>query len=117
MSPAEARRIVSDRIEFGSHALTHPWLTSLDRAEKMREIGESVDRCADLTGARPSTFAYPYGNFDQEAALVVEETGFECACATLPTIVRESSSQFALPRIQVGNCGIRELARSLASVF
>jgi peptidoglycan/xylan/chitin deacetylase (PgdA/CDA1 family) len=114
MSPAQVRLVSSNRIEIGSHALTHPWLTSLDRSEKLREIGESIARCAALTGVRPSSFAYPFGNFDEEAALMVEKAGFECACATAPTSVKAGSSPFALPRIQVTNCGPGELERLLA---
>jgi peptidoglycan/xylan/chitin deacetylase (PgdA/CDA1 family) len=109
MSRAQARLITSNLVEFGSHALTHPWLTSLDPSEKMREIGESVERCADVIGVRPAAFAYPYGNFDEEAALMVEKAGFECACATIPTSMKPNSSRFALPRIQVGDWHARRL--------
>ena len=114
MSPAQVRAIRSDRIQFGSHALTHPWLSSLTAVEKAREIQGSVDRCEQLMGARPMLFAYPYGDFDAESERLVKEAGFECACATIPTAVSRDSRVFALPRIQVGNWDAGRLAQVLS---
>ena len=114
MSAEQARDTASVHIDIGSHALTHPWLASLSSSEKAREIGESVERCASLAGSRPTTFAYPYGNFDAESAALAKAAGFTCACATIPTSVRRDSGLFALPRIQVGNWDAGELARRLA---
>lgn len=114
MSAHHVRATASDTIDIGSHALTHPWLTSLSSAEKAREIGDSVERCAKLAGSPPATFAYPYGNFDAESAGLAKAAGFECACATIPTSIRRNSDPFALPRIQVGDWDAADLARSLA---
>jgi peptidoglycan/xylan/chitin deacetylase (PgdA/CDA1 family) len=103
MSAAKVRETASELIEFGSHALTHPWLTSLPQDEKRREISDSVARVERLAGRRPTSFAYPYGNLDAESEQLVEEAGFECACATLGTAVSPASRLFALPRKQVGD--------------
>jgi peptidoglycan/xylan/chitin deacetylase (PgdA/CDA1 family) len=103
MHPNEVRAASSTHITFGSHALTHPWLTSLDRAEKAREIHDSFARVEALAGSPPAGFAYPYGNFDRDSERLVEEAGFACACATIPTAVSPASRLFALPRLQVGN--------------
>jgi peptidoglycan/xylan/chitin deacetylase (PgdA/CDA1 family) len=116
MNRAQLRAAASKRISFGSHALTHPWLTSLDQSEKAREIGESVRRCEALTGDAPRAFAYPYGNFDAECERLVQEAGFACACATRSAAVTQKSSLFALPRIQVGNWTGPNLGRALARV-
>jgi peptidoglycan/xylan/chitin deacetylase (PgdA/CDA1 family) len=113
MTPEKVRATVSDGIEFGSHALSHPWLTSLDRSTKLHEICDSVDRCAKLTGSRPRSFAYPYGNFDDESEQLVQEAGFACACASNGGSVRRRSRLFALPRIQVEDGGAAALARRL----
>ena len=67
MTPEEVRSIRSDRIEFGSHALTHASLPGLPRAEKAREIRGSVAACEELAGTHPLTFAYPFGDFDPSA--------------------------------------------------
>ena len=115
MNAAQVRGTASELIEFGSHALTHPWLASLTNAEKSREIRGSIDRVERLSGRFPTTFAYPYGNFDEESERIVEEAGFTCACATLGHAVAPESGLFALPRVQVGDWSSGRLARVLAA--
>lgn len=115
MSPTQVRETASERIEFGSHAIAHPWLSSLTSAEKAREIRDSVEACEKLSGARPTTFAYPYGNLDAESERIVEEAGFACACATLGRSVSARSRLFALPRVQVGDWSARELGIALGA--
>lgn len=115
MSPAQVRQTAAAGIDFGSHALTHPWLTSLTHEEKAREIRDSIERCEKLSGVRPSTFAYPYGNCDAQSERIVREAGFACACATLGRSVSAQSRPFALPRVQVGDWGARELRLALGA--
>jgi peptidoglycan/xylan/chitin deacetylase (PgdA/CDA1 family) len=110
MDPRQVRELASKGVDFGSHALTHPWLASLDRAGKIREIGDSVDRCQAITGIRPAAFAYPYGNFDEESEQIVAESGFSCACTTEGRSVIPRCGPFALPRIGVGNWSPKTLA-------
>ena len=118
MTPEQVRRTVSEFVEFGSHALTHPWLTSLDLAEQRHEIRDSVDQCRAMTGSEPAAFAYPYGTFDDQSERLVQEAGFQCACATRDLAVSSRSRTFALPRVHVGDgdaAGLqRVLARALA---
>jgi len=113
MAPEDVRRIAGSLIDFGSHSLTHPWLTSLSAAEKAAEIRESAEACAALTGSRPRTFAYPFGDFDEESRRLAEEAGYDCACSTDSAAVGSDSPQFALPRVQVGNWSARRLQRAL----
>jgi peptidoglycan/xylan/chitin deacetylase (PgdA/CDA1 family) len=115
MSPAKVRKVASRNIAFGSHALTHPWLTSLGRGEKEREIGDSIERCESLTGTRPISFAYPYGNFDPESERIVEAAGFGCACGTSGTTANATSRLYSLPRIQIGDWSAAQLAKALAA--
>jgi peptidoglycan/xylan/chitin deacetylase (PgdA/CDA1 family) len=115
MRPEVIRRLAGGPLEFGSHALAHPWLSTLDREEKAREVRASVKACAALSGSAPKTFAYPFGNFDAESEQIVEEAGFACGCTTLGTAVGPGSRPFALPRVAVGNWTPRQLARVLAA--
>ena len=103
MTPAQARSIRSQRIEFGSHALTHSSLPHLPAADKAREIRESAGACAAVTGVSPLSFAYPFGDFDAECEALVGDSGFVCACTAECRPVRPADSRFALPRIQMGN--------------
>jgi peptidoglycan/xylan/chitin deacetylase (PgdA/CDA1 family) len=74
-----------------------------------------VERCEALVGYRPSAFAYPYGDFDEESERLVEKAGFTCACATVASAVSARSRPFALPRIQIGNWNSKSLSRALAA--
>lgn len=114
MTPREVRAIASDCIQFGSHALTHPSLPRLNSSEKAREIQESVVRCWALSGQRPRSFAYPFGDFDAESLALVEKAGFELACATEERSVPAGQSVFALPRLGVGNWTAARLERALS---
>lgn len=113
MTREELGAIRSDLVDFGSHSLSHASLPLLSPQEKVREIRESLGRCAELTGAVPRSFAFPYGNFDPESERLVAEAGFLCACKADGFFVRRTTSRFALPRIFVGNWGSARLARQL----
>jgi peptidoglycan/xylan/chitin deacetylase (PgdA/CDA1 family) len=113
MSAEEIRRTASDRVEFGSHALTHAWLPSLGDDQLAREIEDSIEQCHRLAGRKPTTFAYPYGMFDERAKARVAAAGFQCACTTQNLAVSGASPTFALPRLAVGNWTAPALARAL----
>ena len=89
-------------VEFGSHTVTHASLPALDSASKAREVFDSLAACEALTGARPRTFAYPFGDFDAQSEALVEQAGFLCACTTRNAPVDRRSGRFALPRLHVG---------------
>jgi peptidoglycan/xylan/chitin deacetylase (PgdA/CDA1 family) len=116
MNTEEIRSTPRHLVRFGSHALSHPSLPKLRSDEKNQEIAESVPRCETLVGEKPEAFAYPYGDFDPECERLVELSGFVCACATLDTSIAANSSAYALPRMQVGNWGYRQLARALKAL-
>jgi peptidoglycan/xylan/chitin deacetylase (PgdA/CDA1 family) len=113
MTPAEARSICSDLVEFGSHSMSHSSLPGLSAKEKAREICESIDACEAITGVRPRTFAYPFGEFDPECQLLIEQSDFLCACTAQRRAVWPTDRLSALPRIQVGDCTARELESAL----
>jgi peptidoglycan/xylan/chitin deacetylase (PgdA/CDA1 family) len=115
MRPEEVREASSPLVEFGCHSLSHAYLPALSIDEKKREVEGSRARCAALTGVEPSSFAYPYGDFDQESESVVAQAGFACACTTQQRMVSTRDRAFALPRIHVGNWTPRQLERMLAS--
>jgi peptidoglycan/xylan/chitin deacetylase (PgdA/CDA1 family) len=116
MTREEIRRSASPYVEFGSHALNHPWLPSLDVAEQRHEICDSIGRCRSLTGSAPSSFAYPFGMFDEQSEQLVMEAGFQCACTTGDLAVSRRSRTFALPRIQVSDWDAAGLERALARI-
>jgi peptidoglycan/xylan/chitin deacetylase (PgdA/CDA1 family) len=113
MTAGEVRSTASTTVAIGSHTLTHPSLPRLQRDEKRHEIVDSVARCAALSGATPTSLAYPYGDFDAESERFAADAGFDCACTTEHAFVTRQSRAFALPRMQVGDWSPERLARML----
>ena len=116
MTPDEVRRLQSDRIEMGSHSLTHVSLSHCSASEQTTEIVESRARCTQITGKATLSFAYPYGDYDESAARIAEQAGYVCACTTEPSSVRASSHPYALPRIQVEDWDAATLARTVRTL-
>ena len=110
---ADEIRAMPSLISFGSHALSHPSLPLLPPDEQAREIEGSVGDCEKITGHRPRTFAYPYGDHSPSLEPMVENAGFACACRADGWFVTRKSNRFALPRIFVGNSGASQLALRL----
>ncbi|WP_028969880.1 polysaccharide deacetylase family protein [Sphingomonas sp. URHD0057] len=113
MTKVEVRSLETCGIEVGAHSLTHTSLPDRTNEEKRQEIGGSRDRCAALTGKVPRTFAYPYGDLDDESAAIVEAFDFDCACTTLEGSV-SNDDRYRLPRIQVRDWGPEQLRAALA---
>ena len=114
MTPEEVRNTKIEGLEFGAHSLSHTSLPARTKSEKEREIFGSRDECAAIVGAVPSSFAYPFGDFDEETARIVEAAGFDCACTTVETGVGRSANRYAMPRVQVWNWTPDQLTRALA---
>ena len=112
---ADGLRQRTDLLEVGSHALTHPSLPRLSPNEKRREISESVDRCEAVSGTRPTTFAFPFGDNDQESVNLVREAGFDCACTTEAAFITSRTDPFGMPRLAVPNCDAAGLASLLGA--
>jgi peptidoglycan/xylan/chitin deacetylase (PgdA/CDA1 family) len=116
MTPAEVRGLRSDRIAIGAHSLSHTSLSARSVEDQSHEIVESRSQVTEITGTAPTSFAYPYGDFDAHSLRLVAEAGFDCACTTAHQAVAKSASLFALPRVQVGNWSPDELARAIAAL-
>jgi peptidoglycan/xylan/chitin deacetylase (PgdA/CDA1 family) len=95
-------------VSLGSHAVSHPSLPLLTRADKAWEIDTSTRQFQQLTGRRPATFAYPYGDLDDESVGLVAEAGYALACATHEDLVWPDAHPLRLPRLAVGNWSPRQ---------
>lgn len=110
---ATCQEIAASTLDLGCHGLTHASLAALDPAERSREVEQGEALLAQLTGKRPATFAYPFGDFDAEVERTVRDAGFLCACASRQSPVGPTADPFALPRLVVGDGGADVLARLL----
>lgn len=102
-------------VSFGSHTLTHPWLTRLDDASLRAEVCDSKKLIEDQLGGPVHHFCYPFGDHDERVVAAVRESGYRTACTTRRGTVRAGSDPLRLPRMSVGkDHGMRSfLARLL----
>lgn len=86
-------------IEFGSHTLTHPDLTSLNRDEAKKEIFSSKEILEDVLGKDIHGFAYPYGSYTDDVKDIVRESGYSYARSGWDGFNTFEEDVFALRRI------------------
>lgn len=94
------REAVGAGMEIGSHGLLHLDLTTVDDATLAAEVTESRALLAEVTGAAPIGFCYPYGVVDPRAVSAVRQAGYTYGCAITPGPL---TSVLALPRTHIGN--------------
>lgn len=94
-----ARLAASPLIEIGAHSVTHRPLSSLPEALQIEEVAQSRRDCERLTGVRPESFAYPFGDHTADMSGLMAQAGFTRACSLHPDLVWKDSDPFRLPRI------------------
>lgn len=77
----EVRELRQYGFTFGSHTLTHPFLTGLSDEDARREIRESKDYIEKQLGEKIDFFAYPYSDMDLRIQNIVQESGYLAACS------------------------------------
>jgi peptidoglycan/xylan/chitin deacetylase (PgdA/CDA1 family) len=88
----------SGTFTFGAHTLTHPDLTRLPAERIECEIRESQSIIEDALGVRVTSFAYPFGRYN-EASREIAERYFRCACSDRLGMVTKASDLFAFERV------------------
>jgi len=84
LSWEQVREMSDSGISFGSHTLSHPFLTRIPRKQAQKEIHLSKDIIEQQIGKPVTTFAYPSGNLDSEIKGIVKEAGYSAAVSTIP---------------------------------
>ena len=88
------------------HALSHRALDFLTDAEALEELSGSADYVETLTGRRPTSFAYPYGDArsaTKRIAGLAAQAGFTLAVTTRAATIDASAldQPMLLPRISL----------------
>ena len=71
-------------IEFGSHTLSHPDLTSLSEEGQWNEIFNSRKKLEDRFHFNIDFFCYPFGLYNQTSVRMVQKAGYLGACSNTP---------------------------------
>jgi len=101
MSAAELRAMHGAGVAIGSHTRTHPRLPEIDAAAQREEIGGSKTRLEDTLGHSVTTFAYPYGLFDDDSRAAVATAGYRLACSTRSGFNGPEADRYLLRRVEV----------------
>ena len=63
--------------EIGNHSTTHPQMSKLSREKITQELNVVADHIEALTGARPTLFRPPYGDYSNDVVLTARALGYE----------------------------------------
>ncbi len=107
-------------VSIGSHTETHPVLAAIPPEEQRREIERSRDVLAAALGARPRTFAYPFGghaDFTPATAALVRAASFDAAVTTAAEPTWPGMDRYRIPRFLVRNWDPGTFERRLERFF
>jgi polysaccharide deacetylase len=93
----ELREQAARGIAIGSHAVSHPHLTTLSRDDLRRELNESKEEIEDRLGRPCDDLAYPYGEHDQRVRAAARAAGYRRAYA----LRGSRSDAYAAPRLDL----------------
>ena len=94
---------VSSGFEIGSHTKDHLDLTSLHIDKKKEQIIDSKKFIEEDLDIKLTSFAYPFGSFDDETIKIVKQN-YEYAVTTKPSKYNPSKfDNMKLPRISINN--------------
>ncbi len=104
-------------ITIGGHTMLHPVLSSLPHKEACQEIEQGRQRLTEMTGERPTLFAYPNGqpgDYTGEIVQFLRDTGWQAAVTTQAGVATAASDVMQLPRLPLGQGPAARLAWALA---
>jgi peptidoglycan/xylan/chitin deacetylase (PgdA/CDA1 family) len=93
----ELREHSARGIAIGSHAVSHPHLTTLSEGELHRELNESKEEIEDRLGRPCEDLAYPYGEHDERVRAAARAAGYRRAYA----LRGSRSDAYATPRLDL----------------
>jgi peptidoglycan/xylan/chitin deacetylase (PgdA/CDA1 family) len=97
----QVRDLVDAGVEIGGHSHTHPQLDQLPDDALWFELLRCKEVIADELGARPVSFAYPYGYSSRRVRRIVREAGFGQSLAVGNALARRRQGPYALQRVTV----------------
>ncbi len=95
------KSLPSHLVAFGSHTLTHPFLSRLPREAARAEIEKSRALLSAITGQDVRTISFPYGDYDQEVVAMCREAGYDMVFGIVPTTVDPRDGAFLRGRVAV----------------
>ena len=76
--PDDVKEIHARGHDIGNHSDTHPHMPTLDLSGQTKEVQACNDKIKALTGAAPTLFRPPYGDYDNNLVSCVKSLGMYC---------------------------------------
>ena len=100
MSWLQIKELDAIGVEIGSHSLTHRHLPALDDINLKQELSVSKQVLEDKLGKAVTSFAYPYGEYNQRVIKAVIDSGYTCAFTTRHIYASTVDDVFQIPRFE-----------------
>lgn len=104
----------SPLIEVGDHTQDHCNLRGKSVTVQTQEIIGSKTELEAAIGKTVTTFAYPYGRFDNTSTKLVQQAGYTSAVTTIPGTIQNPSIIYLLRRIDIHSMDGSHLGSLLA---
>ncbi|WP_240207241.1 polysaccharide deacetylase family protein [Vibrio sp. CyArs1] len=91
----------SGLIEIGGHTLTHPRLSQLSKEQQQHEIQENKNTLETILGKPLTSFAYPFGDHNNDSKQLAKEAGYDFAVATDSGPLRFHQDRYQIRRIAI----------------
>lgn len=82
LSRHQLRQMAAAGMEIGAHTRTHSHLPELDPPTIWDEVLGSRKDLEDILGLPVTSFAYPYGQYNEDCITAVRKAGYRVACST-----------------------------------
>ncbi len=92
------REMRAENVIFGSHTLTHPFLSRVDPDQRAREIRDSKAALEDLLGEEIRHFCYPNGDFNAAAVEEARAAGYASGLTCIRGAATSGDDPLMLPR-------------------
>lgn len=118
----ETRMLTADQLKFmaekgmeiAAHTCSHPNLSKLPYQQQLAELKDSKSCLETIIKDEVSSFAYPYGKYNQETLKAVRQADFKFACTTRSGWLQIHQEPYLIRRITIfANDSAKALARKL----
>ena len=103
LNAAELRDMHENGMEIASHTVNHVRLPDTGDAQLMQELSASKTTLEAILEDPVSSFAYPYGAWDERCAEAVRQAGYSAACTTRTGWALRDQDPYRLRRLTVFN--------------
>ncbi|WP_430932196.1 polysaccharide deacetylase family protein [Saccharicrinis sp. 156] len=101
----QLKKLAEAGIEIGSHSHKHTYFLNIPDSMReqvfLKDLDISEQLFKDSLGFVPKTYAYPYGEYDEQMANLLKKRGYEMSFAQNSGVWNYRTHPFAIPRFPI----------------